>query len=53
MFVSCSLGGHKGFDKVIWDVTEQRRGENPSITSTYHSCDDEEGIILFPLSIFL
>ncbi|WCJ41618.1 Galactose mutarotase-like superfamily protein [Euphorbia peplus] len=36
-------GGHKGFDKVIWDVVEQKKGDNPSITFKYQSHDGEEG----------
>ncbi|XP_039162457.1 galactose mutarotase-like [Eucalyptus grandis] len=36
-------GGHKGFDKVIWEVADYKKGENPSITFKYHSHDGEEG----------
>ncbi|KAJ6853014.1 aldose 1-epimerase [Iris pallida] len=36
-------GGHKGFDKVIWEVAEYNHGEIPSITFKYHSKDGEEG----------
>ncbi|XP_058108079.1 uncharacterized protein LOC131251412 [Magnolia sinica] len=36
-------GGHKGFDKVIWEVVERKDGEMPSITFKYHSRDGEEG----------
>lgn len=36
-------GGHRGYDKVIWDVTEINGGEKPSITFKYHSKDGEEG----------
>lgn len=36
-------GGHKGFDKVIWEVAEYKKGENPSITFKYQSHDGEEG----------
>ncbi|KAL3818606.1 hypothetical protein ACJIZ3_004511 [Penstemon smallii] len=36
-------GGHKGYDKVIWDVAEYKQGDNPSITFKYHSHDGEEG----------
>ncbi|KAL3640720.1 hypothetical protein CASFOL_015688 [Castilleja foliolosa] len=36
-------GGHKGFDKVIWDVAEHKQGDTPSITFKYHSRDGEEG----------
>ncbi|KAK1316695.1 hypothetical protein QJS10_CPA05g01437 [Acorus calamus] len=36
-------GGHKGFDKVIWDVVEHKTGENPSITFKYFCRDGEEG----------
>lgn len=37
-------GGQKGFDKVVWEVAEQKQGENPSITFKYHSHDGEEGM---------
>lgn len=36
-------GGNKGFDKVIWDVAEQKQGDTPSITFKYRSRDGEEG----------
>ncbi|KAM7268825.1 hypothetical protein ACFE04_010991 [Oxalis oulophora] len=36
-------GGNKGFDKKIWEVAEHKKGENPSITFKYRSCDGEEG----------
>ncbi|PIN07325.1 putative mutarotase [Handroanthus impetiginosus] len=36
-------GGHKGFDKVIWEVAEYKQGDNPSIAFKYHSHDGEEG----------
>ncbi|XP_021689531.1 uncharacterized protein LOC110671389 isoform X2 [Hevea brasiliensis] len=36
-------GGNKGFDKVVWDVVEQKSGEQPSITFKYESYDGEEG----------
>ncbi|WCJ30414.1 Galactose mutarotase-like superfamily protein [Euphorbia peplus] len=36
-------GGHKGFDKVIWDAVEQKKGDNASITFKYQSHDGEEG----------
>ncbi|CAA2973007.1 aldose 1-epimerase-like [Olea europaea var. sylvestris] len=36
-------GGHKGYDKVIWEVAEYKQGEKPSITFKYHSRDGEEG----------
>ncbi|KAK6123622.1 hypothetical protein DH2020_042635 [Rehmannia glutinosa] len=36
-------GGHKGFDKVIWEVAEYKQGDNPSITFKYNSHDGEEG----------
>uniref|UniRef100_A0A7N0UDC4 Aldose 1-epimerase n=1 Tax=Kalanchoe fedtschenkoi TaxID=63787 RepID=A0A7N0UDC4_KALFE len=36
-------GGHKGFDKRIWEVVERREGGCPSITFKYHSQDGEEG----------
>ncbi|KAF8389984.1 hypothetical protein HHK36_024504 [Tetracentron sinense] len=37
------LCGHKGFDKVVWEVVECKDGENPSITLKYQSHDGEEG----------
>ncbi|KAF0901799.1 hypothetical protein E2562_006433 [Oryza meyeriana var. granulata] len=36
-------GGSKGFDKIIWEVAEYIKGENPSITFKYYSKDGEEG----------
>ncbi|KAJ3684562.1 hypothetical protein LUZ61_013726 [Rhynchospora tenuis] len=36
-------GGIKGYDKVLWGVTEHSKGEIPSITFKYHSKDGEEG----------
>ncbi|KAL4633041.1 uncharacterized protein LOC142630290 [Castanea sativa] len=36
-------GGHKGFDKKVWEATNITKGENPSITFKYHSSDGEEG----------
>lgn len=36
-------GGHKGYDKVVWEVAEQKQGDSPSITFKYHSRDGEEG----------
>nr|GLL21749.1 aldose 1-epimerase-like [Ipomoea trifida]GMC73736.1 aldose 1-epimerase [Ipomoea batatas] len=36
-------GGMKGYDKVVWEVSEFKEGENPSITFKYHSHDGEEG----------
>ncbi|KAA8530667.1 hypothetical protein F0562_005399 [Nyssa sinensis] len=36
-------GGHKGFDKVIWELVEHKDGENPSISFKYNSHDGEEG----------
>lgn len=36
-------GGFKGFDKVVWEVAEYKKGENPSITFKYRSRDGEEG----------
>ncbi|KAL6962995.1 aldose 1-epimerase [Sarracenia purpurea var. burkii] len=36
-------GGFKGYDKVVWDVVEQKQGENPSITFKYYSPDGEQG----------
>ncbi|XP_077234569.1 uncharacterized protein LOC143876758, partial [Tasmannia lanceolata] len=36
-------GGHKGFDKVLWEVAEYKDGEIPSITFKNHSRDGEEG----------
>jgi galactose mutarotase-like enzyme len=40
-------GGNKGFDKVVWDVVEQKDGEQPSITFKYESHDGEEGQLIF------
>ncbi|KAL9263990.1 Galactose mutarotase-like protein [Drosera capensis] len=40
---NCLHGGHKGFDKQVWDVSEHKKGENPSITFKYLSRDGEEG----------
>ncbi len=48
-----SLGGHKGFDKQVWEVTEHKKGENPSITFKYHSSDGEEGTLSLPLLLTL
>lgn len=39
-------GGHKGFDKVVWEVAEHKEGKHPSITFKYHSRDGEEGLSL-------
>ncbi|XP_077230270.1 uncharacterized protein LOC143863484 [Tasmannia lanceolata] len=36
-------GGHKGFDKVLWEVAEHKDGETPSIAFKYRSHDGEEG----------
>ncbi|KAI4329986.1 hypothetical protein MLD38_028304 [Melastoma candidum] len=36
-------GGHKGYDKVIWEVVHRTKGDNPSITFRYLSHDGEEG----------
>ncbi|GAB2292595.1 hypothetical protein Dimus_026832 [Dionaea muscipula] len=36
-------GGLKGFDKQVWEVSEHRKGDNPSITFKYRSQDGEEG----------
>ncbi|KAL0307904.1 UNVERIFIED_CONTAM: Aldose 1-epimerase [Sesamum angustifolium] len=36
-------GGHKGYDKVVWEVAEHKQGDNPSITFKYRSRDGEEG----------
>nr|GMD07332.1 aldose 1-epimerase [Ipomoea batatas] len=36
-------GGQKGYDKVVWEVVEQKQGESPSITFKYQSHDGEEG----------
>uniref|UniRef100_A0A2P2KSI2 Uncharacterized protein MANES_14G171800 n=1 Tax=Rhizophora mucronata TaxID=61149 RepID=A0A2P2KSI2_RHIMU len=36
-------GGQKGFNKMIWEVVEHKKGEKPSITFKYHSHDGEEG----------
>nr|TKR71003.1 aldose 1-epimerase-like [Populus alba] len=41
--MSNSYGGHKGFDIVVWEVAEYKKGEKPSITFKYHSHDGEEG----------
>lgn len=42
-------GGYKGFDKVVWEVVEHKKGEHPSVTFKYHSRDGEEGIVLSSL----
>ncbi|GAB4850512.1 hypothetical protein Ancab_029822 [Ancistrocladus abbreviatus] len=36
-------GGHKGYDKQVWEVSEHKKGENPTIIFKYHSRDGEEG----------
>ncbi|XP_078152079.1 galactose mutarotase-like superfamily protein isoform X2 [Carex rostrata] len=36
-------GGIKGYDKVLWEVAEQNKGEKPSITFKYLSKDGEQG----------
>ncbi|XP_078442764.1 LOW QUALITY PROTEIN: uncharacterized protein LOC144712380 [Wolffia australiana] len=36
-------GGHRGFDKVLWEVAAREDGEIPSITFKYISRDGEEG----------
>nr|GEU30434.1 aldose 1-epimerase [Tanacetum cinerariifolium] len=36
-------GGIKGFDKVVWEVIEHKKGDNPSITFKYRAHDGEEG----------
>eukprot|EP00252_Welwitschia_mirabilis_P020724 TRINITY_DN5134_c0_g1_i1.p1 TRINITY_DN5134_c0_g1~~TRINITY_DN5134_c0_g1_i1.p1 ORF type:complete len:342 (+),score=59.38 TRINITY_DN5134_c0_g1_i1:127-1152(+) len=36
-------GGNVGFDKVVWNVEEQKGGDNPSIKFSYHSYDGEQG----------
>lgn len=36
-------GGIIGFNKVLWEVTDYKTTENPSITFKYHSKDGEEG----------
>ncbi|XP_031496504.1 uncharacterized protein LOC116261788 [Nymphaea colorata] len=36
-------GGEKGFDKVVWEVVEQKSGDEPSITFKYYSQDGEQG----------
>ncbi|KAK9271725.1 hypothetical protein L1049_002088 [Liquidambar formosana] len=46
-------GGHKGFDKVVWEVVEHINGENPSITFKYHSRDGEEGFPSFSVYLLL
>lgn len=43
-------GGHRGFDKVVWEVAEYKQGENPSITFNYHSHDGEQG---YPGDVFV
>ncbi|CAN6714444.1 unnamed protein product [Malus baccata var. baccata] len=37
-------GGHRGYDKQIWEVAELKKGDNPSITFKYHSHDGEEAV---------
>jgi galactose mutarotase-like enzyme len=41
------LGGNVGFDKKVWEVTEYKKGETPSITFKYESHDGEEGSVYF------
>jgi aldose 1-epimerase len=36
-------GGIRGFDKVVWDAQEVRRGDGPAVMLTYLSKDGEEG----------
>lgn len=36
-------GGHKGFDKYVWDVTEQDDEKNPSLILSIYSPDNDEG----------
>jgi aldose 1-epimerase len=36
-------GGLKGFDKVVWNAQPDERAEEPAVTFTYHSPDEEEG----------
>ncbi|ONK65485.1 uncharacterized protein A4U43_C07F37590 [Asparagus officinalis] len=36
-------GGNNGFNKVLWEVTDYKTTENPSITFKHHSKDGEEG----------
>ncbi|XP_021770848.1 aldose 1-epimerase-like [Chenopodium quinoa] len=36
-------GGHKGFDKQIWNVVAYEKNDTPSITFKYPNHDDEEG----------
>lgn len=36
-------GGTNGFNKRVWEVTEYKKSESPSITFKYHSKDGEEG----------
>ena len=36
-------GGHKGFDKVVWDAAEEETHEGPSLKLHYLSKDGEEG----------
>jgi aldose 1-epimerase len=36
-------GGDRGFDKVLWDVTEVKSGDHASVTLRYVSRDGEQG----------
>lgn len=51
LIIVVSLGGNKGFDKVLWEVVEHKDGDHPSITFKYQSRDGEEG--LFALNLIL
>lgn len=51
LFLLPPPGGFKGFDKVVWEVAEYKKGENPSITFKYRSRDDEEGSLSLSLSL--
>lgn len=46
-------GGLKGFDKVLWEVVDYKKGENPSITFKYHCRDGEEGTTSLSQSLSL
>ncbi len=41
--VNALHGGTKGFDKVVWRVTETQRGARPSVTFAYTSPDGDQG----------
>lgn len=44
LIIVVSLGGNKGFDKVLWEVVDHKDGDHPSITFKYQSRDGEEGL---------